>query len=223
MHKNEKIQDKTVVDYRSYVIQDGKLHGRFEDLYKACKDPWNQSNEYWAADKALILKMIEKLKHFNHAHKVLDIGCGLGHFSALVHNLGLDVTGIDISPTAIEMAKANYPGIDFKVGVLTDFDMILALKPDILLMNEITWYILQDLSGFLEFFRVALPETFLIHSLCTYPPNIQKYGVEFFTDSPTILAYFKRMGINIIECGEVGALGGDRRTFFLGKAQGKQS
>jgi len=39
--------------------------------------------------------------------KILDIGCGIGNFSLYFAILGFKVTGIDISPTAIEIAHKN--------------------------------------------------------------------------------------------------------------------
>lgn len=40
--------------------------------------------------------------------KVLDIGCGLGTDTSRFASYGADVTGIDISPQAIELAKKNF-------------------------------------------------------------------------------------------------------------------
>ncbi len=47
--------------------------------------------------------------------KVLDLGCGTGLNSTVIRNAGFDVTGIDISKTAINSAKKN-KGIKFVTG-----------------------------------------------------------------------------------------------------------
>jgi len=39
--------------------------------------------------------------------KTVDLGCGTGSYAIFLAGLGFDVTGIDISPTAIEMAKKS--------------------------------------------------------------------------------------------------------------------
>ena len=39
--------------------------------------------------------------------KTIDLGCGTGHYAIYLTSLGFEVTGIDISPTAIEIAKEN--------------------------------------------------------------------------------------------------------------------
>ena len=48
--------------------------------------------------------------------KILDIGCGTGHHVANLASKGLDVLGIDISPSMIAQAKKNYPDYNFKVA-----------------------------------------------------------------------------------------------------------
>jgi len=40
---------------------------------------------------------------------VLVPGCGTGHDAAYLAEQGADVTGLDIAPTAVERASANYP------------------------------------------------------------------------------------------------------------------
>ena len=52
--------------------------------------------------------------------KILDIGCGTGHHVASFASKGLDVVGIDISPSMIKKAKENFPDYNFKVGDALD-------------------------------------------------------------------------------------------------------
>ena len=39
--------------------------------------------------------------------KTIDLGCGAGNYAIYLASMGFDVTGIDISPTAIEFAREN--------------------------------------------------------------------------------------------------------------------
>lgn len=39
--------------------------------------------------------------------KTIDLGCGAGNYAIYLASVGFDVTGIDISPTAIKIAKEN--------------------------------------------------------------------------------------------------------------------
>ena len=54
---------------------------------------------------------------------VLDLGCGPGHWTALLHSLGAEVTGVDIVPEFIAHARATHPGPNFKLGSMTELDI----------------------------------------------------------------------------------------------------
>ena len=61
---------------------------------------------------------------------IVDIGCGTGHHVSKLSEKNLKVIGIDISPSMIQKAKENYPGLSFKVGD--------ALNNGLFKMNSIT-------------------------------------------------------------------------------------
>lgn len=44
---------------------------------------------------------------------VLDIGCGVGRVSSLLHERGYDVTGVDVSKPFVEHARSLFPEIEF--------------------------------------------------------------------------------------------------------------
>lgn len=46
---------------------------------------------------------------------VLDVGCGVGRVSHLLHERGFDVTGIDVSEPLIKKARSLFPEIDFYI------------------------------------------------------------------------------------------------------------
>ena len=49
-----------------------------------------------------------ELAHAGELHgRVLDVGCGTGEHALMAAGLGLDATGVDTSPRAIDMAKAK--------------------------------------------------------------------------------------------------------------------
>jgi len=53
-----------------------------------------------------------------NAGRVADVGCGPGHLTALLADLGLDIFGVDISPTIVDLARAAYPRLHFESGTL---------------------------------------------------------------------------------------------------------
>lgn len=57
--------------------------------------------------------------------KLLDLACGTGSFLMLCHNYGISCYGLDLSETAIEIAKEkakiNHFNIDYQVADMTNF------------------------------------------------------------------------------------------------------
>lgn len=50
--------------------------------------------------------------------RVVDAGCGPGHWTQLLHDCGLDVVGIDLVPAFIAEAARRFPQARFDVGDL---------------------------------------------------------------------------------------------------------
>src|SRR3954451_23475115 len=65
---------------------------------------------------------------------VLDAGCGTGYLSGKLRDRGAYVTGVDFAERMIEIARADHPGIDFRVDSCTElatceggqFDLVVA-------------------------------------------------------------------------------------------------
>lgn len=48
--------------------------------------------------------------------RILDVGCGTGHHVNRIAESGLDILGIDISPSMIKKAKENFPDRSFEIA-----------------------------------------------------------------------------------------------------------
>jgi len=66
---------------------------------------------------------------------VVDVGCGPGHVTALLQGLGLDASGIDLSPEMVRLARRAHPGLRFTVGSMTELDV-----PDGSIGGVLAWY-----------------------------------------------------------------------------------
>ncbi|APT84723.1 class I SAM-dependent methyltransferase [Corynebacterium aquilae] len=55
--------------------------------------------------------------------KILDAGCGQGRIGGYLAQAGHDVTGIDLDPYLVEIARAKYPEAVFVVGDLSADEM----------------------------------------------------------------------------------------------------
>lgn len=66
---------------------------------------------------------------------VADVGCGPGRVTGYLHHLGLDVSGIDLSPGMLAVARQALPGLRFVEGSMTALDL-----PDASLGGLVAWY-----------------------------------------------------------------------------------
>ncbi len=55
--------------------------------------------------------------------RVADLGCGPGHVTAFLHDQGLDVFGVDLSPQMVVTAQSEYPELQFLEGSIHALDL----------------------------------------------------------------------------------------------------
>ena len=82
-------------------------------------DNFVHSNAYDVFDERGYNRIILELNKFIDTKKklkVLDMGCGTGAFTSKLMNYNLDISGVDISPESIKLAKKLYPNISFTIG-----------------------------------------------------------------------------------------------------------
>jgi SAM-dependent methyltransferase len=73
---------------------------------------------------------------------VADLGCGPGHVARYLHDQGVTVVGIDLSPNMIACAARRNPGLDFSVG-----DMSALAGPDASLAGIVAFYSIVHLES----------------------------------------------------------------------------
>jgi len=105
-------------------LPDSSLNGpaeqpwRFDfDTAADTYDSWYETAEgamYDRLEKKAVSKCLDKN---TGPARLLEVGCGTGHWSRFFSDHGFDVTGIDISPAMIKVAQAkNIPNASFQVA-----------------------------------------------------------------------------------------------------------
>ncbi|WP_433267301.1 class I SAM-dependent DNA methyltransferase [Actinosynnema sp. CS-041913] len=87
---------------------------------------------------------------------VADVGCGPGHITAHLRELGVDAFGIDLSPGMIDLARREHPGPRFEVGSMTDLDLADASVAGLLAFWSVIHIPDHELPGVFAHFRRAL-------------------------------------------------------------------
>lgn len=187
-------------DYRDYVIKDGAFVGRFEDMYRECDDPWEQTKD--VANNYSKMATIASVHRLGY-RKVLEIGCGLGYFT---HFLNIMIPecrfiGMDISETAIRRAKKTFPETDYVVGDISDPGCLTDLMRggyDALLFTEIMWYILEDLQSIIAGIKRDFYGRHIMINQTFYPEGQQSYGREYFTTPEEMVDYFDMPMVELV-------------------------
>jgi SAM-dependent methyltransferase len=66
---------------------------------------------------------------------VLDLGCGPGRVTAYLAGLGLDVSGVDLSPAMVREARHAHPDLRFEEGSMTALE-----REEGVLAGVVAWY-----------------------------------------------------------------------------------
>jgi len=116
-----------------------------EDVKKV-KDPLKylaeKENTYWAARKTVL-----EFAKENKNPRILEIGSGLGYLTYSFRKAGYNITGLDISETAVAMANQRY-GDYYISGDLFKYSIENAGSFDIVLLTEVIEHI-DDISNFI--------------------------------------------------------------------------
>lgn len=135
----------------------GDVTGWFEALYKEAEG--NNEKIPWAdlEPNRFFVEFAEKTNLQGNGRKALVVGCGLGDDAKYLHDLGFEVTGFDISETAINWAKRLNPEIHFEVadlfnpprGWLNNFDFVLEIYTIQPLPLKLRSKVIDSISNFL--------------------------------------------------------------------------
>ncbi len=87
-----------------------------------------------------------------------DLGCGPGHITRVLHNRGLSMVGLDLSPGMIAIAASRNPGIEFRTGDMRALPFDDASLAGIVAFYSIIHFEARELPAvFREMRRVLAP------------------------------------------------------------------
>lgn len=102
------------------------------------------------------LALFAELVHVAGGGPVADVGCGPGQVTAHLHELGLDIFGVDLSPAMVDVARREYPELRFEIGSMTDLDLADASVAGLLAFWSLVHVPDHALPGVFGHFRRSL-------------------------------------------------------------------
>jgi SAM-dependent methyltransferase len=160
-----------------------------------------------------------------------DFGCGPGHVARYLHEQGLPVLGVDLSPEMIRQATRLTPGVEFQVGDLRSLDLADASLAGIVAFYSVIHFDDAELEVvFREFRRVLAPGGVLLMAFHVGDETLhldelwgQAVSLDFrFLVPGKIVAAFRDAGFRVIESTErepyEGAEYPSRRCYLLARS-----
>ena len=175
--------------------------GDFESLYKNEDDPWSQSGKdgeisyYYTHSRR---RLVNQLKEIN-PDSLLETGCGLGYTTKIIQESlpECNVVGMDISKTAIIKAVKLFPSLNFMSGDISGTNFYSGIKYDVVILNQLLWYILESLSETFEnCFSILKPNGRIIISQA-FLQTPQKYGKDICDGFDGLVSYLNDHKFNI--------------------------
>jgi|TARA_Y100000031_G_C8014752_1_gene289761 SAM-dependent methyltransferase len=97
-------------DYHDYVFKDGKIVGKFEEMYRYSQEiPWHQDKVLDTWHGRIGINLIEAEFEEGEIKTVLETGCGYGYVLSKIKRPKVQFSGFDISETAIKKARKRHP------------------------------------------------------------------------------------------------------------------
>jgi SAM-dependent methyltransferase len=170
-------------DYHDYVFKDGKMVGRFQEMYRDIPNPWPQQQDV----DALRYRIIRTYLEDKGVQTILDVGCGFGFFTENLRPLGR-VIGFDIAPAAVIKGKKLHPRLHLMAADVRDA-LPLGQKVDTVIALQLFWYVIDRIDQVLDNLAETLkPGGYFITSL--YIPD-DPVGKEVISNAQDLINIVK--------------------------------
>jgi SAM-dependent methyltransferase len=147
-----------------------------------------------AMKQATARAYLEDIARYRGAYggRLLEIGCGLGDFLSEAERHGYELTGVELSPSAVRTARARVPGAVVHCGILED----VALPPasfDVCVLCDVIEHV-RDPMSFVRTIRSLLKHDGVLYiatpSLDSW--SARMLGSNWMEYKPEHLSYFNR-------------------------------
>ncbi len=132
---------------------------RIEKMYDAIAKEWAEAfsdeHEKKPKDRELLRRFSQMI---GDGKPVWDFGCGPGNTTKYLKNLGVDISGLDLSEKMLEQAKTIHPDINFRKGNILDLEFENDSIAGVVAFYAIIHFTQEQIRiTFREVFRVLKP------------------------------------------------------------------
>lgn len=106
---------------------------------------------------------------------LLEVGCAEGGFLQVLAEMGMDVTGVELSPSRVETARQKSPELDVRVGDITSPDIVRELGRtfDLIVFRDVIEHIPDRDTTFRHVSELLNPGGYLFFS---FPPRYSGFA-----------------------------------------------
>lgn len=143
-------------------LKSKKMRDHYEQVWRA-GDPWDFEASALDAERYARQAALIGGRRYG---RVIDTGCGSGHFTRRLAGVSDEVLALDIAPSAVERARSHCAGcnnVTFRACNVMDFDPVAEGPWDLVVMSEaiycLGWqYPLFDIGWLISNFRQSLSD-----------------------------------------------------------------
>ena len=132
-----------------------KIKDVYDTVAKEYAEAFYNEHEKKPKDREMLLRFSEEI---GNRRPVWDFCCGPGQTTQYLKNLGIEISGLDLSEKILEQARAIYPGIDFQKGNILDLEFENDSIAGVVAFYAIVHFTREQVNtAFREVFRVLKP------------------------------------------------------------------
>jgi ubiquinone/menaquinone biosynthesis C-methylase UbiE len=132
-----------------------RIERAYDTVAKEYAEAFSGEHEKKPMDREILRRFSREI---GDGRPVWDLGCGPGQTAEYLKDLGVEISGLDLSEKLLEQARAMHPGIRFRRGNILELDF-----EDGSVAGAVAFYAIVHFTGeqvaaaFREVFRVLKP------------------------------------------------------------------
>ena len=133
-----------------------KVAEMYDVVAKEYAEKFSGEHEKKPLDREILSRFSEEVAG---KKPVWDFGCGPGQTTQYLRNLGIEISGLDVSEKLVEQANVIHPGITFRKGNILDLEFENESIAGIVAFYAIVHFSQEQVAkAFREIFRVLQPD-----------------------------------------------------------------